>query len=418
MKFTKMSLVAALLIGSSAFAIENVKVSGDAKLYYSTNDTDDNNATTSDGLLNKNNSATQMAVSLGLSADLTKNVSAGTKVTALSTLGLEGQLVKNVWEGTNSTNDSWMVNELWLAGTVGNTTGKIGRMTLDTPLVFTEKWSIVENTFESAVVINKDIPDTTIVATYIGGSNGTYGNANPAATVGIANVIATTNNETTFTQFHKGAYAVGAINNSIKPLTLQAWYFDATHTLSAFWLQADLDAADLGAKGLTAGAQYTDLDYNNAATKDSSAYALMLGYEMKDMFTAKVAYSSVDKDNGAGFNLSGKKQSKLYTEAQWGTNFGYVTAADTDAYKVSVTSPVQGMFDLGLFYTSSTTKRTGNTDLDMTEFTLTAGKDFGPLNATVAYIYTDADNQNDNTADSIDNGSDFNTVNVYLTYNF
>ena len=39
MKFTKMSLVAALLIGSSAFAIDNVKVSGDAKVYYSTNDT-------------------------------------------------------------------------------------------------------------------------------------------------------------------------------------------------------------------------------------------------------------------------------------------------------------------------------------------------------------------------------------------
>ena len=35
MKFTKMSLVAALLVGSSAFAIDNVKVSGDAKLYYS-----------------------------------------------------------------------------------------------------------------------------------------------------------------------------------------------------------------------------------------------------------------------------------------------------------------------------------------------------------------------------------------------
>jgi len=35
MKFTKMSLVTALLIGSSAFAIENTKVSGDVKLFYS-----------------------------------------------------------------------------------------------------------------------------------------------------------------------------------------------------------------------------------------------------------------------------------------------------------------------------------------------------------------------------------------------
>ena len=34
MKLVKMSLLAATLVASSAFAIDNVKVSGDAKLYY------------------------------------------------------------------------------------------------------------------------------------------------------------------------------------------------------------------------------------------------------------------------------------------------------------------------------------------------------------------------------------------------
>ena len=38
MKFTKMSWVTALLIGSSAFAIENTKVSGDVQLFYSADD--------------------------------------------------------------------------------------------------------------------------------------------------------------------------------------------------------------------------------------------------------------------------------------------------------------------------------------------------------------------------------------------
>lgn len=42
MKFTKLSLVAAMLIGSSAFAIENTKVGGDAKLFYHTSDANGN----------------------------------------------------------------------------------------------------------------------------------------------------------------------------------------------------------------------------------------------------------------------------------------------------------------------------------------------------------------------------------------
>jgi hypothetical protein len=210
MKFTKMSLVAALLVGSSAFAIDNVKVSGDAKLYYNTNDEGTNS------LFNKDGAAGQAAISLDVTADLTSNISAGTKVTALSTLGLQGQLVNNVWEGTNGVKDSWMVNELWLAGTVGKTTGKIGRMELDTPLVFSETWSIVSNTFEAAVLINQDIPDTTLVGAYVGGGNGTKGSANSSYTntdPGIGNVIAKTENETTFSQFYKGAYAAGVVNN-------------------------------------------------------------------------------------------------------------------------------------------------------------------------------------------------------------
>ena len=442
MKFTKMSLVAALLIGSSAFAIDNVKVSGDAKLYYSTDDAKSDGigsiGTVSDSLFNAGSSAGQAALGLGITADLTKNVSAGVHATILSTLGLEGQLVNNVWEGTDGTTDSWIIDEAWIAGTVGKTTGKIGRMELDTPLVFTEKWSIAKNTFEAAVVINQDVPDTTIVAAYVGGSNSNsvvnnaYGHGISAPAAGIANVVQSQNaSNTTFQQFYNGAFAAGVINNSFKPLTVQAWYYDAPQFLDAYWLQADLDAADLGAKGLTVGAQYSRTNYNASndfaitTDSDNDVYAFKLGYEMKDLVAVSAAYSATGKDDvhgfGAGANIatyngSANSKSKLYTEAWW--NYGYVTRNDTNAWNITVTSPVQGMFDLAAYYTSTSTTRTGNTDIDMTEFTLTAGKDFGPLNATIAYIYTNADDQNDNTTDGVDNGEDFNTIQVYLTYNF
>ena len=445
MKFTKMSLVAALLIGSSAFAIDNVKVSGDAKLYYSTDDATSSPAhaaTTQDSLFSAATSAGQAALGLGITADLTKNVSAGVHTTVLSTLGLQGQLVNNVWEGTNGLTDSFIIDEAWIAGTVGNTTGKIGRMKLDTPLVFSETWSIVENTFEAAVIINTDVPDTTLVAAYVGGSNGendVNGHAitPPVGTktdlVGIANRVQSTSNESTFSQFYNGAYAVGAINNSFKPLTAQAWYYDAPQYVDAFWLQADLDATDLGAKGLTVGAQYTKINYNKSANlvitadSDNDAYAFKIGYEMKDLVAVSVAYSQTGKETKSGLGLGAAQnlatlrnnaQTKLYTEAWW--NYGYVTRADTAAWNVTVKGNAAGV-DLAAFYTQTDSDKNGGTAdrPDMKEFTLTAGKDFGPLNATVAYIYTNADDQNDNTPlDGIQNGEDYNTVQVYLTYNF
>ncbi len=402
-----MSLVAALLVGSSAFAIDNVKASGDAKIYYSTSDAGNID------LFNKNGAMAQAAASLSLSADLTEGISTGTKATVLSTLGLEQQLVMGVWEATNGTQDSMIMNELWIAGTAGKTTGKIGRMALDTPLVFTETWSIVENTFEAAVVINQDIPATTLVGAYVGGSNGT----DSPTTMGANSVVGPVNNaglvpglqETTFHQFYKGAYAAGAVNNSWAPLTAQAWYYDATTVASAYWLQADLNM-----DGILAGALYTSTDLTKLGLAEANgAFAVMVGYSMEDMFTAKLAYSAVDDKSGlgAGFNLAGSGQSKMYTEAWW--NYGQVTQVDTTAINLTVESPVNGIVDLGL-YATLVDHGDKNTNGDLTEVTLTAGKSFGPLDATLAYIY--ADEGEDDTTKVDPDAS--NTIQAYLTYNF
>ncbi len=440
MKFTKMSLVAALLIGSSAFAIDNVKVSGDAKLYYTTNDAQKGvttalTASKDKGLFSAENSAAQAALGLGVTADLTKGVSAGTHLTVLSTLGLQGQLVNNVWEGTNTVNDSYILDEAWLAATVGKTTVKLGRMAIDTPLVFTETWSLAKNTFEAAVLINQDVPDTVLVGAYVGGSNGysavnsssPAGNAhgNTAPAVGIANRVQTINAGSTFSQFYNGAFAAGVINTSVKPVTLQAWYYDAPQFLDALWLEADASM-----EGIIAGAQYTKVNYNKSinlpilANANNDAYAFKLGYEMKDVATVSVAYSQTGKETksslglGAGENLAtlhNSNQSKLYTEAWW--NYGYVTSADTSAFNVTVTGAAAGL-DLGAYYTSSNAGKNGGTvaRADMKEFAVTASKSIGAIDATLAYFYTKADDQNVKIGAT--KGSAYNTIQAYLTLNF
>jgi len=446
MKLVKMSLAAAMLMGVSAYAVENVKISGDANVFYSTNDADaagyDALTTDTDGsLFDKDSSAADASVNLKVTADLVDGISAGASYTVISTLGLENNFVSNVWgtshgavantdanyANTPATNDAGIVGakvenaswftEAWVAATLGKTTAKLGRMELDTPLAFTETWSIERNTFESAVAINQDLPDTTLVLAWVGNGNGTegYGQAidGTVAHYGLA-VGGVVNEDGEFTTYGTdGAYAAGIINNSFKPLTVQAWYYDVTRMAQAYWLQADLNM-----EGILAGAQYTNVDlsdYLGASVDASSAYALMLGYEMKDVATLKVAYSSVDDETPAGFNTATSlttAQSKLYTEAWW--NYGYVTAMNASALNVSLTATVAG-FDLGAYYTAVTDAKrhilaADTTEYDMNELTLSAGTSFGPLDATLVYVNTDAEDQNDDTA--------YNMVQAYLTLNF
>ncbi len=442
MKLVKMSLLAATLIASSAFAIDNVKVSGDAKLFYHTDDASESfkfggaslgGATnvaageTKGTLFDKGNSIGQASATVGLTADLTEGVSAGVSIIALSTLGLEGQLVSGVWEYTNGTDDSFWFDEAWIAGTVGKTTGKIGRMELDTPLVFSETWSVATNTFEAAVLLNQDIPDTTLVGAYVGGSNGGFllnrsviAETNTSGSAGIGSA-------TNFHQFYNGAFAAGVVNNSWAPLTAQAWYYDASSVADAYWLQADL-ALDFG---LTVGAQFTGLDIKEGtlagtALVDSSntAFAVKAGYEVKDIVTVSAAFSQTGKDDstndlGAGMNLAAYGQSKLYTEAWW--NYGYITNNDTTAFNVTATTPEELTWaQLGLYVTSSigTDGIAAGTDTEMVELTLEAAKSFGALDVGIYYILTDANDLNIAAGDAADEGQSFNSVQAYLTYNF
>jgi len=441
MKLVKMSLLAATLLASSAFAIENVKVSGDAKLFYHTDDAGDFAGTlgagsssgteTSGTLFNKNNAIGQAAAKVGLTADLTEGVSVGVSITALSTLGLQGQLVSGVWEGTNGVDDSFWFDEAWIAGTVGKTTGKIGRMELDTPLVFSETWSIATNTFEAAVLLNQDIPDTTLVGTYVGGSNG--GNILGRAVISQAGnaAVGGGNDATTFHQFYEGAFAAGVVNNSWKPLTAQAWYYDASSVADAYWLQADI-ALDMG---LLIGAQFTGLSIKEGAMgstlvdSSNTAFAVKAGYEVKDMVTVSAAFSQTgtDTDNvgtvagidgiGAGMNLAAYGQSKLYTEAWW--NYGYITRADTTAINVTATTPEELTWaELGLYLTQATVGENGSgvdRKQDMMEVTLSASKSFGPLDTSLVYVLTDAEDLN---LDTNGEGQSFNAIQAYLTYNF
>lgn len=419
MKLVKMSLAAVMVLGTSAFAIDNIKVSGDAKVFYSTNDA-------SGDLFDKSSSAADTALKIGVTGDLLKNISFGVTGYAISTLGLENNLVDSTWTGAHGVDatsgtsypdvkDQMWVGELWLAATMGNTTAKIGRMELDTPFAFSEKWSIVPNTFEGAVVLNQDLPDTTLVAAWVGKGNGTntlhQNNVSDLDALGLAldaGVVGAGGDFVTFGD--GGAYAAGFVNNSFKPLTLQAWYYNVKSIADAYWLQADIDCQLV--PGVKIGAQYGEMDPKGKAadalgTDKSSAYAFKLGYEGIEGLTVSAAYSKADNDGGLKIANVGTDnleygQSKLYTEAWW--NYGLVGKAGAESYNVTALYEVGDIVSLGAFYTSVDGV---DADSTMDEITLTATKSFGPLDVSLVYINQDYKNAE---ADNI--------LQAYLTLNF
>lgn len=453
MRLTKLSLIAAMLIGSTAFAIENTKVSGKAGLYYGTQDSDAANAAE---LFSQDSAYTNYFAHLGLTTDLTKGVSAGVGAQVVTTLGVEHNLVSKVWSNAHTASNStgasitagdaqlqvdsamW-IDELWIAGSAFDTTLKIGRQSLDTPLAFTETWGVDRNTFEAAVLINQSIPDTTLVATSIGKSNGSADDRTSARESGIASIL---NGGTglnlndlsltaagyvaadgTFSTFgSQGTYAFGVVNNSIKPLTLQAWYYDMVQLAEAYWLQADLNI-----DGILAGVQYANTQADTGAnlgtlgvigaTEDTTAWSAMVGYDMKDVVKVKAAYSDVDEDGllgvantatGSVATLGG--QSKLYTEMWW--NYGYVSAVGAESFSLTAETTVAGDIALLAGYYNADIK-TAAADKEMSEIALTASKKFGPLSTSLALIFADFEDKN-TPADDVKTTD----LQVYLTYNF
>ncbi len=377
-----LAVLAAMTTAANA-DIKVDKVSGNAKLFYGTDDSGDGD------LFDKANAYGDAALSLDISTQINCCILANFGVTGVSTLGLENTLVGGTWinHGAGLEDAIWVDTANIVFKPFADTTMILGRQELDTPMVFTEKWNIAENTYDAAVVANASLPDTTLIAAWVGRSNIDGGNTVKGD--GISN-----NGFDTFVT-DEGAYAFGAVTKAIPGVAAQAWYYVAPSTANIAWLQADGSVA-----GFDLGGQYV---YTDPDTGDSgSGFALKVGYNFADLgLGLSAAYSSMDEDLFTANNLGGA-QSKLYTESWW--TLGEVGQKDTDAFNVTATYDVPDIANFGLYYTGVD----HGTAPDVNELTLTAGKSIGNLDLTFAYINTDTDD-----------GSDaVNTLQAYFTYNF
>lgn len=375
-KMVKISMAAAALVAFSttASALEDIKVNGEAKLWYETNDVATNS------LFNRDGASGEFVFKLGMTGKQ-GNVGFGTTVYQTSSMGLEGNAI-NAYR-TDTTNGDMFVGEAYVTAPMGSSTGlKLGKQELNTPFLFTEKWNALPNTFNAAVVTNKSVADLSLVAMYVGQDNAATFKAN-----GDVN-----------DQLFGGAIVAGAL---YKNSTLDAnfWYTHVSNaggttagtaagttggsTINAYWLDAGTKLAGISLRG------YATMFDVQANADSTTAFALSAATKVGD-FDLFAAASTVSQDGGhnvANISTAGKKSS-LPTEGVY-TDGVYVAQNDSDAFKVKVATKLgsTGVALQGVVNTNNTTstKDTNEIDLFLTD-------KFGDFSTTAILMHRSFDN--------------------------
>jgi hypothetical protein len=311
MKITNLSLaaIAAVAMTTGAMADMDFKTTGQAVVYYQTMDGGDRD------LFNQNGASANAGIQLNLNGDV-EGLSVGLQGTALSTLGLEGNLVDGVMQSglgntgdTANAGDYFAITKAHFGKKIGNTQLKLGRQELPkslSPFAFSEGWNVFKNTFDAALAINSDVPDTTLVGAYVSRSN----------KHGDLSTFGYVNNQTDSAKQGKGVYMLTAQNKSIDGVTLTGSYYDAESMAKVMWLDANVKLANLPVGIALQGGQVNP----DAAGADSTDAAGVKVSGKAGTAALSLAYTKVSDGAVPVHNLGTGVKTPLYTQMvlnQW-----------------------------------------------------------------------------------------------------
>ncbi len=214
-------------------------------------------------------------------------------------------------------NDSYSIlGEAYLQYKAGNTIFKAGRQKLATPLAGTDDARMLPNLFEAYLLMNKDIPNTTLIAGHVRKfAQGTFGrayNGGILAATGGCSAVDTRNQVGSFKNM--GSYAIGkktdgvsvaaAIFTGVEGLKVQAWDYYAHDILNAIYADASYKMK-LGAVTPFVAAQF--IKENDIGDKllsaiggngaiDSSFFGAKIGASVEN-FKAYLAYSATSENS-------------------------------------------------------------------------------------------------------------------------
>ena len=346
---------------------------GKGVIYYQTNDTVQISGAGTGDLFEQAASAADAGMQLkATNKDLFGGVGAGVTLNGLATLWLENDVVSNVMQSTNGSINGGWIGEAYLTYGTGNTMIKLGRQTLPkslSPFAYSENWNVFENTFEAALVVNSDLPDTTLVGAWVRRANVNGMHAD------MANFVKLNDS--------RGVYMLTAQNKSVSDLTLTGTVYYAPEMvgnddLTILWGDAAYNAGAFGV-GLQGGTIMSD-----ALEDDGVLYGAKITGNLMGV-NAMAAYSHAE--DTFPHQIAGTTSAMYTTTALNQVVGGALTETNSDKYLLSANVDVLGGNIAGVFaYTDSDVSDKTN------EFDLVYSTNLtDSVNLTAAYVYADLD---------------------------
>ena len=276
-----LTLTITTALAGSAFAAETItdalkngKIGGEAKIWYQTND---NNA--NKHIFDSENSWFDAGIRLGYNTDTYKGFGIGVNFYAVDDLGAyETWADRSMMNVDHSDVGTWL-GEAYISYEIENTSAKLGRQNIKSPLVNSDGWALFPNNFEAITVKNSDIPDTALIGGYVWEERWLK------------------SQDQEFNDFHDGVVMLGVINKSIPDTDLVAWFYHADDDdMSASVSDDNTIATYLEAKTkidiFNLGAQYIRIDPDKSVGDSTDAIAAMISVKL-GILNASAAYSYV-----------------------------------------------------------------------------------------------------------------------------
>jgi len=364
----------------------NWDFNGQAVVYYQTVEAGEGD------LFEQANAAAAAGVQLSaVNKDLIGGIGAGVELSGLSSVGLENDVVSALVQNATGDLTGAAITQAYLTYGLGNTSVKVGRQQLPkslSPFAFSEGWNVFKNTFEAALVVNSDLPDTTLVYAYVTRSN----------QIGQLNQWARINNN----HDNGAVHMLTAQNTSVAGLTLTGTYYIApdftpADDLSVIWGDAKFNVSNysVALQGGTILAEDLAPGY-----KDTTAFGAKVGATF-GMFDTSVAYSTVDDGSVPIHNLGTGVKTPLYT--QMILNQGRIKSDNDTVVLRAGMKALGGKF--GVAYDMTTDNSAAEND--STELDVVYTTKVGNVNLLAGYVLV-----------TQDKAEDINVVRVWGKYNF
>ncbi|WP_281951288.1 OprD family outer membrane porin [Nitrosophilus kaiyonis] len=396
MKKIGISLSVVALLGSATFAADDLtsafkdaKYSGEIRAMYIKNSVKEGDDTRGFAL----------GGNLGFESAPLYGISVGARFYTTQDMGLNDDNPNKVDQTLfgNSTDGYSILGQAYIKATFKNTTLVLGRQQLDTPLAGSDDIRIIPNLFEAYTLINKDLPDTTLILSHVTKMSGwdSLDNAKkfkPMSDAAGVGEIAPDE-----------AVTVGAIiYEGFKNITLQAWDYYAHEVLNAVYLQADFNWKCLLSEDIDMSAAlqyYSEKDkgkVNDAGvTIDYYVYGAMINAAHKSGLGLTLAFNKVsDDDSVHTFGAWGGYPEFAVADETWYNSLGNMQ--DAKSYKVALSydfssSNIEGLSaTLAYVNFDLEDKYNANVDEDTDVFDVIIGYE-GIKNLTLGAVYENRD---------------------------